>query len=307
MKRCSPLSPLGQPQSLGLGALALFVVGCADPLPVEVDSGTPEPTIIWEHDTSVPDATVPTIVWEQDTSGPWQPDATACPFDKPAANCPCAVPGKQVCTSVGSGLSCTGGVWSQFSDGLCHPAACISPFQNLNLAYTEGAVGCACSASDKEVCVGRVAFICDRGKWDAVEDGPCALLNPPRQTYTPAQCSAIGGVALTDPGDGSLLRAGCPARTQLLGNVSGYIEGGLCCERKACGARAGNTCAADEYCAYEPSGICGTADAESTCQPRPKACDANYDPVCACNQKTYSNSCQAALAGTGVYYRGPCK
>src|SRR5450755_1002028 len=35
----------------------------------------------------------------------------------------------------------------------------------------------------------------------------------------------------------------------------------------ACGARAGNTCSAQEYCAYTVGGLCGVADAVVRCQP----------------------------------------
>jgi hypothetical protein len=52
--------------------------------------------------------------------------------------------------------------------------------------------------------------------------------------------------------------------------------------------------------------MCGAADAESVCKPRPEACDMIYAPVCGCDQKTYSNDCVAAAAGTGVYSSGPC-
>lgn len=76
---------------------------------------------------------------------------------------------------------------------------------------------------------------------------------------------------------------------------------------KVCGARAGNTCADDEYCAYEPSGMCGWADATSVCKTRPQMCTADYVPVCGCDQKEYSNACTAAAAGQGVLKNGECK
>ena len=67
-------------------------------------------------------------------------------------------------------------------------------------------------------------------------------------------------------------------------------------EGKACGARAGDTCADDEYCAYEPSGICGWADATAFCKKKPDMCTQQHDPVCGCDQKEYSNACMAAVA-----------
>jgi hypothetical protein len=75
----------------------------------------------------------------------------------------------------------------------------------------------------------------------------------------------------------------------------------------ACGARAGDTCAEDEYCAFPPELMCGIADGEGTCQPRPEVCEDEYDPVCGCDSMTYANSCEAAGAGTGVFSMGECE
>ncbi len=59
---------------------------------------------------------------------------------------------------------------------------CYSPTQNLTRAYEDGAVGCACTEGEDEgVCVSeapgsnrKVALVCSQGRWQAVEDGPCA-------------------------------------------------------------------------------------------------------------------------------------
>jgi hypothetical protein len=91
------------------------------------------------------------------------------------------------------------------------------------------------------------------------------------------------------------------------GGVPPHVyEGGIRCGTKACGARAGNTCTANEYCAYRIGEHCGAADAQSTCQLRPPGCNADHHPVCGCDQKTYGNACVAAQAGTGVLKLGPC-
>ena len=57
---------------------------------------------------------------------------------------------------------------------------CYSPTQNVDRAYHQGAVGCACAPGTAGACVpdssGRlVALICEAGRWQAVEDGPCGV------------------------------------------------------------------------------------------------------------------------------------
>jgi hypothetical protein len=55
---------------------------------------------------------------------------------------------------------------------------CYSPHQNLDLAYSDGAVGCACDPErDEPVCANdgqrKIGLVCDNDRWKAVEDGPC--------------------------------------------------------------------------------------------------------------------------------------
>lgn len=46
-----------------------------------------------------------------------------------------------------------------------------------------------------------------------------------------------------------------------------------------------------------------------SCSEQPRSavlCTADYTPVCGCNQKTYSNACEAEARGIKTYTQGAC-
>lgn len=62
----------------------------------------------------------------------------------------------------------------------------------------------------------------------------------------------------------------------------------------------GHPCGADEFCSYRGF-WCSGADEIGSCQPRPTACDTNYQPVCSCGGDTvYGNECEAQADGWDV-------
>lgn len=75
----------------------------------------------------------------------------------------------------------------------------------------------------------------------------------------------------------------------------------------ACGSRGMLTCDAPLFCKWEPSAMCGRADASGVCSVRPDVCIKVYKPVCGCDRKTYGNSCEAHSAGVSVDYEGVCR
>lgn len=78
-----------------------------------------------------------------------------------------------------------------------------------------------------------------------------------------------------------------------------------------CGVRmvggGADVCEVGEFCRREIKDICGAADAPGICSPIPEACTMNYDPVCGCDDKIYSNECVANSNQVSAAYTGECK
>jgi hypothetical protein len=69
---------------------------------------------------------------------------------------------------------------------------------------------------------------------------------------------------------------------------------------KVCSGKQGAPCDAAAWCAFDPPGSCGTADAGGLCQPRPEACTEDCPGVCGCDGNFYCNACGAQAAGVDV-------
>ncbi len=78
-------------------------------------------------------------------------------------------------------------------------------------------------------------------------------------------------------------------------------------EGAMCGGYPGVQCEAGNYCAIE-KGQCRTiADITGVCGKKPEVCTQQFQPVCGCDGKTYSNSCMASAAGASVASDGACQ
>lgn len=91
--------------------------------------------------------------------------------------------------------------------------------------------------------------------------------------------------------------------------IEAMCTGGTCDEpvAQACGSRGLSPCGDGEYCDWPDANICGRADGPGVCAPLPEFCTEEYQPVCGCDEQTYSNRCSAAAVGVDTLYEGPCE
>lgn len=76
-------------------------------------------------------------------------------------------------------------------------------------------------------------------------------------------------------------------------------------EGEMCGGIAGFQCDADLWCDLN-AGNCKTVDLGGKCVKVPEVCTQDYNPVCGCDGKTYSNDCERLKKKAQKDHEGAC-
>jgi len=158
-----------------------------------------------------------------------------------------------------------------------------------------------CGGGGGGQCGGLLGLTCADGEWCDYDGASCGAADQ-LGTCTPRPEACIEIYSPVCGCDGSTYGNECEA------NAAGVdvASEGACGGGATCGGFAGLGCPGGRYCNYPDASMCGAGDQTGTCEDRPEACTALYDPACGCDGHTYSNACMAASAGVDVAYDGEC-
>lgn len=170
----------------------------------------------------------------------------------------------------------------------------------LTLALFAGA-GSPVTAQTGQTCGGIAGLKCPEGQACKFEFGKCNTADLAGVCVTvPATCPKQGPRICGCDGktyinECALLKAGVQPDKQ------GACGGGPYKDKPA-GCTTNADCAKTELCAF----AAGACKPPGSCEVRPEACTREFNPVCGCDNKTYSNDCVRRSAGVSLKHTGEC-
>jgi hypothetical protein len=203
------------------------------------------------------------------------------------------------------------------TEGMCvdRPEACTEEFDPV--CGCDGQThGNACSAQSAGVNIDHVGE-CEVAPTQCVGDDDCAA---PEYCLFPEQDAC--GLLLEFPGVCSALPEGCDAVFEPVCGCDDVTYGnaceaammgrnvaaeGECAEPAQCGGFRGEQCDDGLYCHWTPDLMCGAGDQTGVCLAVPEVCTDENAPVCACDNNTYSNACEAHAESLSVLREGACE
>lgn len=178
--------------------------------------------------------------------------------------------------------------------------------------------GCSSSHDNNETCGPTT---CAAGTYCCNES--CGICVAPGEGCIDLHCAPADAGPIGDAGPGEVCGDDvCGVGTRCCPGCSGGSADGHCapvhqscglltCDGgpapRPCGGFAGLTCTPDEYCDYPEEAMCGAADGQGVCRPRPTTCTDDCPGVCGCDGITHCNPCSANAAGASVLHDGACE